>query len=170
MPNPHPIIVHFPIALLIAAVVCEIAAYFLRSKLLHSASLVNGCAAAAGSAAAVITGLFAKPLVAGGPAVFVLESHETMGYLVMFSALAFAALKVYAWLSQSERFATATIGVGLIGLVFTIIAAHEGGELVYKHGIGVSKKPPVENRTYPYNKPVAEPSDADTAESGKTPQ
>lgn len=161
MPNPHPLIVHFPIALFIVAVLCELLAYFLKSRLFSTAAMVNGLGAAITASAAVITGLFAKSLVSRGPAVFVLESHETMGYLVLVAALAFAAIKVYSHLRQTDKYLTAGIAIGLLGVVFTIIAGHEGGELVYQHGIGVNKTPQKTMTQYPYGTPLtAEPDSA----------
>lgn len=154
MPNPHPLIVHFPIALFIIAVICELLAYFLKSRPLGIAALINGCFAAITAFAAVITGLLAKPLVKHGPAVFVLESHETMGYLVLATALAFAATKLYSHFKQTDKYLTAAIAVGLLGVVFTVIAAHEGGELVYQHGVGVSTAPQKQLNQYPYGKPL----------------
>lgn len=160
MPNPHPIVVHFVIGLFVVAVVLEIAAYFMKSALLRQVALVNGTLAALCGFVAVVSGLFAKPLVGSGPEVFVVESHETMGYLVLATALVFAGLKVYSHLKKSERFLTATIGVGLLGLVFTVIAAHEGGELVYRYGVGVQKEPPHTSLNYPYGKPFTAPADS----------
>lgn len=158
MPNPHPILVHFPIALFVIAVVCELLSYFFKSQWLSFAALTNGVAAAIGAFAAVVTGLFAKSLVVSGPAVFVAESHETMGYLVLATALAFAGIKLYAYLKQTEKFLTTAIAVGLLGIVFTIVAAHEGGELVYKYGVGVDKTQPKQANQYPYGKALtAEP-------------
>ncbi len=161
MPNPHPLIVHFPIALFIIAVVCELLAYFLKSRLLSFAALINGAVAAFAALAAVITGLMAKPLVKSGPAVFVLESHETMGYLVLATAVAFAATKIYSYLKQTDKYLTTAIAIGLLGVVFTIVAAHEGGELVYQHGVGINKAPQKQLNQYPYGKPLT--ADPDSA-------
>lgn len=160
MPNPHPILVHFPIALFIIAVACELLSYFFKSKLLGFVALANGVAAALAAFAAVITGLFAKSLVVSGPAVFVAESHETMGYLVLVTALTFAGIKLYSHLRQSEKLLTTAIAVGLLGIVFTIVAAHEGGELVYKYGIGVDKTPHKQVNQYPYGKALTSEPDS----------
>lgn len=164
MPNPHPVIVHFAIGLFCAAIVLEVAAYFLKSKLMSQAGLVNSGGAAVAALLAVITGLMAKPLDLGGPAVFVLESHETMGYVVLAFALVFAALKFYGHHKQTDRLLTPTIAVGLLGLVFTIVAAHEGGELVYRYGVGVRREAPAAIKNYPYGKPFTAPVDS-TADS-----
>lgn len=158
-------IVHFPIALFIIAVVCELLAYFLKSRLFSIAALVNGVAAAITAFAAVVTGLLAKTLVTKGPAVFVLESHETMGYLVLATSLGFAVIKLYSYLKDTDKYLTSSIALGLLGVVFTVIAGHEGGELVYQHGVGVNKTPQTQLNQYPYGTPLtAEPdSSRDTS-------
>lgn len=167
MPNPHPIVVHFPIALFIVAVACELLAYFFRSQALRTAALINGATAAVFAFVAVVTGLMAKTLVTGGPASFVLESHETMGYLVLATSLAFAALKLYGYLKQTDRFLTSAIAIGLVGLVFTLVAAHEGGELVYKYGVGVDKTTAKQIENYPYGKPLTTEADSTLDSTGR---
>ena len=151
MPNPHPFIVHFPIALFFTAVVCELLAYFFRSKPLDTAALVAGIGAAAAAMGAVVTGLLAEPLVPKvGPARDVFESHETLGYIVLATTIAFAGLKMVARVQKTDKYLMAQITIGIIGVIITLMAAHEGGELVYQHGVGVNKNPPQKIiRVYP---------------------
>ncbi len=144
----------------VVAVCCELLSYFLKSRLLNFVALVNGIVAACAAFAAVVTGLFAKTLVTSGPAVFVLESHETMGYLVLATSLAFVGTKIYSHLKQTEKYLTTAIAIGLLGLVFTIVAAHEGGELVYKYGVGVDRTQHKQMNQYPYGKPLTSEPDS----------
>ena len=138
MPNPHPFVVHFPIALFIGAVICELLAYFFKSKLLSEAGLVASITSVAAALTAVITGLLAASIVPEkGLVREVLESHETLGYLVLAASTCFAALKLYSYVKNSDRYLVSQIALGLIGAIITILAAHEGGELVYQHGVGV---------------------------------
>ncbi len=138
MPNLHPLIVHFPIALLTVAVLCELLACFRKSPRLNDAALIIAIAAAVGALLAVVTGLLASNTV---PAIsetrLAFESHATLGYLVLASALAFAALKLAGRLLNTDRFLMAQIIVGVAGVILTFMAAREGGELVYRHGVGV---------------------------------
>jgi uncharacterized membrane protein len=138
VPNLHPLIVHFPIALFVTAVICEVLAYFRKSPLLSNTALLTACVAAMGAIIAVTTGLLAEGIVpAFGEARVALESHETLGYLVLATSLTFAALKVASYLLKTDRLLTTQLSVGFAGVVIAFMAAYEGGELVYKHGVGV---------------------------------
>ncbi len=130
---------HFPIALFVTAVICELLAYFRKSPLLSNTALLTACVAAIGAIFAVTTGLLAKSIVpASGQAHMALQSHETLGYLVLAASLTFTALKVASYLLKTDRLLTAQLSVGFAGVVIAFMAAYEGGELVYKHGVGVS--------------------------------
>lgn len=155
MPNPHPYIIHFPIVLLICAALCEIAARIipdrstdqsggvkLRSLFSHAA-LVTGLAAPFGAIAAVITGLLAEEIVPEvGEVHEVLESHETLGFVVLGIAVLFAAVKLWSFLKRTDRYGYILIALGIAGILAVILAAHEGGELVYEHGVGVEMQQP----------------------------
>ena len=169
MPNLHPLIVHFPIALFLTAVICELAGYFLNSKVLTTVALVNSTLAAVAGIAAVITGLLASQIVpATGDVRTVMESHRTMGYLVLASASAFASLKFYAHYKQTDRYLITQIGIGLLGIVITLLAAHEGGQLVYRHRVGVQAVEKQKSiRSYPVLPSSSQPSDS-TKDTAKT--
>lgn len=152
MPNPHPLTVHFPIALFTLAVACELIAYFSRSRVMSIGALVASVGAVIGAFVAVVTGLFAKPIVPRGTqAEIVAGSHETMGYIMLACTIAFAAMKLWYYFRDDKRVLTPLIAVGLVGIVVTIITAHEGGELVFTHGVGVQDEPPPNPlEGYPY--------------------
>ena len=60
MESLHPLVVHFPIALLLSAVGLELLALLLKRPALHRISLWNLCLGTLGAAAAVLTGLRAE--------------------------------------------------------------------------------------------------------------
>ena len=96
MPNPHPLIVHFPIALFILAVACELGAYFYKSKTMSIGALVASVGAVLGAFAAVVTGLLAKGVVPpGSQAQIVAGSHQTMGYIMLGCAIALGWLFIH---------------------------------------------------------------------------
>ncbi|MFH2056273.1 MAG: DUF2231 domain-containing protein [bacterium] len=140
MADPHPYLVHFPIALFVCAVVCELVALLKHSRLFSQTALLTSIGAAGFCVLAVISGLIAKtatPLA--GEIHQVVESHETFGYGVLACTLVFAALKSWSYVTGRRKFAETLIGVGLIGLLLLVLTSHEGGELVYEHGVGVKQ-------------------------------
>lgn len=96
--------------------------------------------AALAAIAAVITGLLAAGIVpATGKVHEVLDSHETLGYVVMASAVVFAGAKLWSHVKRSDKLSLLLITVGLLGILVVILAANEGGELVYKYGVGMKR-------------------------------
>ena len=55
--------------------------------------------------------------------------------------LAFAAIKIWLHLTGKHKLSETLIGIGLIGVLLLLLTAHEGGELVYEHGVGVDPGP-----------------------------
>lgn len=149
IPNPHPLMVHFPIALIAVSAVFHIAAIATRGK-----SCATHCAILAhttlwlGALAALPTALF-------GWLAFNSVNHDEAGHIAMLAhrtwALATLAVLIVlvgwdAWRSKVDAvpawwFAGAVIGAW--GMVAT--TAWHGGELVYRHGLGVLSLPAAES-------------------------
>ncbi len=132
----HPILVHFPVALLTAYVIAAVSAYFFRSDWLEKTAgflLLLGVIAAL---AAVTTGKIAESAIAP-PAASVGEMHETFATLttVLFSALFMLQLRMRN--SGNRTLKTVLIALSLVGLVLLILTAYYGGRLVYDFGTGV---------------------------------
>jgi uncharacterized membrane protein len=141
--NVHPLFVHFPLGLLITAVLCEALYAFTRRPLADTLSrwLLYLGAVAAGAAA--LTGWLGSQSVAPvAHAADALVDHRTYGFV----ALGTAALLAF-W-----RWGTVRAGgpkprwlfvVGMLGLAGILVAAGlEGGELVYEHGVGTKLTAP----------------------------
>lgn len=136
----HPSLSHFPIALLISALVFEIVGQFnKRESFLHVALYVQALGVL-GAAASVVSGEQAEEAVehlAGIEAV--LEQHERLGTASLWFGVALVALKLFLW---KKNFLTAkwkplllVLSVVLAGLAGA--AGKIGGQLVYTHGAGV---------------------------------
>lgn len=139
MESLHPLIVHFPIALLLSALACDILALVLRREALHRVGLWNLALGTLGAGAAVWTGLQAEEVAKHSFEIFqVMDRHERLGQITL--GLAVVTLGWRLW--RRDRFALpARLGVLLL---MTLMAAslaygaHLGGRLVYEFGVGGS--------------------------------
>ena len=138
MSNFHPMIVHFPIALIFVAFAIDLLGKILkREKLLYAGTVVT-LFAAAGALAAVISGLVAEdtgwhPASVGE----MLETHELMGFIT----LGLVAVMTIVRLALHDKL-KGTIGwlpviIGGLAIVFVSYGGYLGGEMVYTHGAGV---------------------------------
>ncbi|MDP1768917.1 MAG: DUF2231 domain-containing protein [Nitrospirota bacterium] len=134
----HPIVVHFPIALLCASVAFDALASRWPTGGLRETSLYTLLAGVVTAALAVVTGGMEEELAerAGAPE-SVLELHESLGTvtLVVFGALLGLRLAMrWGWFNEIPSL---TLGLGAIGIVILTLTGYWGGELVYTYGIGV---------------------------------
>ena len=141
MPPLHPLIVHFPIALVIVAAGLEVIAWIFNKAALHRAALVNLIAATIIAIPVILAGLAAEEAVfALDPAHETLEIHETlafvsMGILILLSVWAIIGYRRWDDKAPMLFLIALLIAAGSIGAT-----GYFGGELVFKHGIAVSKE------------------------------
>jgi uncharacterized membrane protein len=148
-PQRHAMLIHLPIAL--AFVIAGLMVFFLISRgkstalrrivmaLLLVGGLLSFLAAQAGSAAMEMLTLPLTP-----EATQTLESHEFMGnllwmfYLVTAGLIALTTFKMR--LVRYPAVLLASLAV-LILMGWVMVVAHDGGNLVYRHGAGVPASP-----------------------------
>ena len=134
----HPSIVHFPIALLVAAGICYLVSLFLPGKKLEIMGFLLHAAGMVGCIAAILTGDYAESSMIQTPEIHeMVETHEQLGTL---STYAFGILGVWAFLRQkSNIFIEKVVFTGLFLAVIGVLgySAHLGGEMVYEKGAGV---------------------------------
>ena len=137
MQSLHPLVVHFPIALLLCALGCDVLALLIRRPALHRVALWNLALGALGAVAAVLTGREAEEVAKHSFEIFqVMERHERLGYDTL--TLACLTLGWRLW-RRDQLGRRARVGtLILMGLMAASLAygAHLGGRLVYEFGVG----------------------------------
>ena len=145
IPNYHPMVVHFPIALTIIAFLLSIAAYARRSHPVSAQLAAAGhftlWLAAIGAAAAVLFGWLAYNSV----------NHDDAGHAAMLLHRAWAVptaiglILLASWDAWKYR-VNELISVPMLFLLFLLsqaiaVTGWLGGEVVFRHGIGVLSLP-----------------------------
>ncbi len=146
-PNPHPFLVHFPIALLSAAVVVDLL-NLLRPAHRPTRDTATWlfCAGALAAMAAYFSGLSAAAAVRVTPeAGLAVTAHfawadRTTWFFVFFASLRLAMS--YIWRTTARWVIAASCALSLVGLVLLAATALHGGRLVFRHGLGVESVPP----------------------------
>ena len=139
----HPLLVHFPIGLIVSAAVLDVAALGAgpRSALRTTATGLY-LAGAAALVAAYFTGRSDAALVRiPGPAHLVVDEHWTWAlrttvYLGVF-ALGRLGLALAGFQTGRRRWLP-VVAAGLVGVLLLFQTAERGGRLVYEHGVGVA--------------------------------
>jgi uncharacterized membrane protein len=143
--NPHPLLVHFPIAFLLA-----FGAATLLSLVVHRPGLTAFARAClflgtAAAAVTVVSGFLAEQSVARVAAARgEIEEHRTFGYVVLGLAASLSALAAVAPRFPARAGQLRVLeAVGAVAIVvFVFLAAEEGGELVHEHGVGTKLTAP----------------------------
>jgi len=141
MPNAHPLIVHFPIALIITGFLVDaMALLFRRISMLPRMATILYVMGAVGAVFSVISGESAAETVeVAGQASSILADHEDKGEFVMWYFLIYAAFRIALWwLSFRLVYWIPLAIVGAIGLVPLFQASSFGGRLVYEQGVGIA--------------------------------
>ena len=140
MPNLHPLLVHFPIALLTVGLAFDLIGLLLRREEFSRTGWWTQLAGTLGVISAVTTGLLAeKSVVIPAAARGSFESHEQIGFVVI---SVFAALLLWRIASRThipERHRMAFLALFLGGLILIWVGAWYGGEMVYRFGVGIQQ-------------------------------
>ena len=129
----HPTLVHFPIALLPAAIVADLLAHVTGSRTLSAVGRALMPVAAASAALAAAAGLVAQQEVeATGEAEALLVTHRNMNL-----ALTTVGTAMAVWRASEEEAGPAYLALGLAALGGLSYSAYLGGKMVYEFGVGV---------------------------------
>tara|TARA_B100001248_G_C27396994_1_gene466264 strand:- start:2572 stop:3261 length:690 start_codon:yes stop_codon:yes gene_type:complete len=155
IPNWHPLVVHFPIALVIASMLCFVGAGISSilpqskeplehrrtsrtTRELFGASKWGIWLGAVSAAAAVLTGWLAESSVVHEKSAHeVIETHEMWGFLTAETLVLFAIVSI-AFRKQWGKKAYKTTLIALVILsIFVSITGWYGTKIVYQYGTGV---------------------------------
>jgi len=141
-PNIHPLIVHFPIALLFAAALIDTIGLFLKEKdFWRKAAMGLYALGALGAVAAFFSGRQAADSVfLPTDANALLTEHADLGQWVFYLFAAYSIIRVILFVLNTDKKTSIRATVWLIGLVgcgMVWVTAEKGAELVFKHGAGV---------------------------------
>ncbi len=141
-PNPHPLVVHFPIALLMASVFFDAVAYRSRREAFEKAAKLNLALGVLSGIVAVVFGLLAEESVPQFPVIHeTVERHKTLAFVTLGVC---AILLLWRFLKDGkfyERWRTFYIALAVVGILILGATAYYGGELVYKFGVGMPAQP-----------------------------
>lgn len=132
MHSGHPLVVHFPLVALLLAVLLDAVAAIRRSPAWRSAATLLWWVGLAGAAAAVGTGLLAYGRVDHSA-----PAHEAMILHRNLALAAVAVLLVAAFWRWRRPLSLGAAAVGVIGALGLGAAGYLGGDMVYRHGVGI---------------------------------
>ncbi len=136
----HPLIVHFPIALLIGAMAFLLISYIKPGKadIFRELFKWNLLLGTIGSIAAVISGLIQEDTLIHNEAIHeLMELHEKLG--IIFTTV-FILLNVWLWWKKPDFKKPGGITFSIVFVAAILVmafSAHLGGRMVYEQGAGV---------------------------------
>jgi len=142
-PNLHPMIVHFPIALLLAAIGADLMALVLRRwTWLRPATVALYVVGGASAVLTYFTGTWAAEAVSvPAAAEAVLSEHADLGWWTMwfFGVYALVRLGVHLWPRTRSRLGVRAglLVLALGGGYLLYETGDHGAEMVFRHGVGV---------------------------------
>lgn len=144
LPNVHPLLVHFPIAIFITGIVADAAYLFLKKEWLRRSVASLFVLAALAALVTYFSGKQAIDMVSVPLRAELTASHHadwglyTLIYFGSYGAV--RALLYWKALDKNTWMAALLFCAGLAGAGFVAKTADLGGRLVYKYGVGVQKQ------------------------------
>jgi uncharacterized membrane protein len=138
MPNVHPLIIHFPLALLSVSLLFDVVGAFMRKDEITRVAWWCQISGSLGLLATVVSGLQAESTVSiPQEAGQVLQTHKELAFLsvTIFSILLFWRISTKSRITQRLRLLFWSLYVG--GVLIMWIGAWYGGEMVYQFGVGI---------------------------------
>jgi len=145
----HAMVIHFPIALLMAGFLSEVIALITKKEFFNSAAFYLLLLGALGASVAYLSGSYAGEGIEEGPLREPMELHEQAAAITLWLSIIAAFFRVALYYFKYNRPWSKWAGFVLF-LVLTAAVARTGylgGQLVYNHGAGVQLALPDFNNT-----------------------
>ena len=147
-PNIHPMLVHFPIALLFTAVMIDIVVMALPARAREASRHVATVLYCIGALAALVTYLTGRAasqtVLVPGMAQALVKAHWNWAFATVWYFGGLATMRLALRLIYSPpgpRITRALVVAGLVGLGLLYETATRGAELVFEQGVGVGMLP-----------------------------
>jgi uncharacterized membrane protein len=140
MSHLHPMIIHFPIALLMVGFLADLSGIIYKKEFFIKAGLYLLILGTIGVIAAYFSGhLAGEGVEEAGTLKQALENHENAAELSLWLMVAAAIVRIIivALKKYSGSLKYAALMLFLLGVLSIIRTGYYGGELVYKHAAGV---------------------------------
>jgi len=133
----HPMVVHFPIAMLLAALATETLGLLLKTPSWHRISLWNLVVGTLGALAAVVSGGIASGVLEPGSveSMRAQRIHEVLGCAVLLLAALVSGWHMIAGERMTRAHRWRAWGLLVLTCAVTVAAGHFGGQLVFKYGV-----------------------------------
>jgi len=150
VPNIHPLIVHFPIAIVLIAVLSDLASIIMKKQTwLRYATFGLYAVSALGAIAAFLSGRQAADLVEIPPAAYpVVSEHADLALITMVVLTGYAIVRyLFLWKEWDLKTPVAVLLLiaGAVGFALVAETAEHGAELVFRYGVGVAVVQPSEH-------------------------
>jgi uncharacterized membrane protein len=136
----HPMIVHFPVALILVGFLAEVASLIFKGeKSLSKTAFYLLILGALSAIAAWSTGQLFTNEPTQGAIVGIYEKHETAALITMLLMITGAALRIFLVMTKKEETLLKWIAFGLYFLAFAAVSftGYVGGIMVYDYMMGL---------------------------------
>jgi len=136
MPDLHPLLVHFPVALLTFGVAADVVGWIRRKEISVTVAWWTQITGTAAILLSVASGLLAKGHVTEAGLLEKLDVHEQLAFV---TAAVFVGLTLWRIGARGRIPSRVYLLCLIMGLLLVWGTAWFGGELVYRYGIGVAR-------------------------------
>lgn len=137
-PNPHPLLVHFTIALFFVSVLSDVIGWLFKKESLHTVGWWNLVFGFASTVLTAATGLLAERAVGHNDAAHtIMQTHKTLGLIVLGLMAALFLWRAIRRGQIPQKLLAVYLLLAVAGVGVMAAGGYYGGELVYTHGVSV---------------------------------